>query len=48
MRAGSDLFEAGFSANKFKPEFKSHNRFGKRIDQVDFHPSYHLLMQTAI
>lgn len=48
MRAGSDLFEAGFSANKFKPEFKPHDRFGKRIDQVDFHPSYHLLMQTAI
>lgn len=48
MRAGSDLFEAGFAANKFKPEFKPHDRFGKRIDQVDFHPSYHLLMQTAI
>jgi len=48
IRAGSDLFEAGFLANKFKPEFKPHDRFGKRIDQVDFHPSYHLLMQTAI
>ncbi|EAT12731.1 DNA alkylation response protein [Bermanella marisrubri] len=48
QRVGSDLFEAGFAANKYKPEFKPHNRFGERIDQVDFHPSYHLLMQTAI
>ncbi|RLQ21043.1 DNA alkylation response protein [Seongchinamella sediminis] len=48
QRAGSDLFEAGFAANKYKPEFRSHNRFGERIDQVDFHPGYHLLMQTAI
>lgn len=47
-RVGSDLFEAGFAANKYKPEFKSHSRFGERIDQVDFHPSYHLLMDTAI
>lgn len=47
-RVGADLFDAGFAANKFKPEFKPHNRFGERIDQVDFHPSYHLLMKTAI
>ena len=47
-RVGGDLFEAGFAANKFKPEFKTHSRFGERIDQVDFHPSYHLLMQTAL
>ncbi|WP_396588723.1 acyl-CoA dehydrogenase family protein [Bermanella sp. R86510] len=48
QRVGSDLFEAGFAANKFKPEFKSHSRFGERIDQVDYHNAYHLLMQTAI
>lgn len=48
QRAGSDLFEAGFAANKYKPEFKPHNRFGERIDQVDFHPAYHQLMKTAI
>lgn len=47
-RTGTDLYEAGFAANKYKPEFKPHNRFGERIDQVDFHPSYHLLMQTAL
>ncbi|MGK0444698.1 MAG: putative acyl-CoA dehydrogenase [Bermanella sp.] len=48
QRVGGDLFEAGFAANKYKPEFKPHSRFGERIDQVDFHPAYHLLMETAI
>lgn len=47
-RVGTDLHDAGFAANKFKPEFKPHSRFGERIDQVDFHPAYHLLMRTAI
>lgn len=47
-RVGGDLLQAGFDANKFKPEFKPHNRFGERIDQVDFHPAYHQLMGAAI
>ena len=45
---GGTLAEAGFLANKYKPEFHSHDRFGNRIDEVRFHPAYHQLMQTAI
>ena len=45
---GGDLIEAGFLANKHLPEFQSHDRFGYRIDQVDYHPAYHQLMSTAI
>jgi putative acyl-CoA dehydrogenase len=29
------------------PQLKSHSRFGHRIDQVEFHPSYHALMTAA-
>ena len=47
-RAGGDLFAAGFAANKFKPEFVSHDRFGHRVDRVDYHPAYHALMRAAI
>lgn len=47
-RVGHDLLAAGFLANRHKPEFKTHNRFGHRIDQVDFHPAYHQLMQVAV
>jgi putative acyl-CoA dehydrogenase len=34
-------------ANVFTPQLKSHSRFGHRIDQVEFHPSYHALMASA-
>ncbi|SBS32541.1 Putative acyl-CoA dehydrogenase AidB [Marinomonas spartinae] len=47
-RVGGDLQQAGFLANKCLPELHTHNRFGERIDQVDYHPSYHQLMQHAI
>ncbi len=34
-------------ANVFTPQLKSHDRLGHRIDQVEFHPSYHVLMTAA-
>jgi len=47
-KVGHELLTAGFDANKFKPEFESHDRFGHRIDQVNYHPAYHQLMSAAI
>ena len=38
----------GFQANENKPCFKTHDRFGRRVDEVEFHPAYHQLMNTAI
>jgi len=35
-------------ANTFTPQLKTHSRFGHRIDQVEFHPSYHSLMAAAV
>ena len=34
-------------ANIHAPQFHSHDRFGRRIDEVEFHPSYHALMAAA-
>ena len=34
-------------ANTHSPELHSHDRFGRRIDEVEFHPSYHALMTLA-
>lgn len=31
-------------ANRHLPELRTHDRFGNRIDIVDFHPAYHELM----
>ncbi|MEO8298731.1 MAG: isovaleryl-CoA dehydrogenase [Burkholderiales bacterium] len=35
-------------ANAHKPQLHTHDRFGRRIDQVEFHPSYHALMASAM
>ncbi len=31
-------------ANRHLPELETHDRFGNRIDQVEFHPSWHALL----
>jgi putative acyl-CoA dehydrogenase len=46
--AGSELIPLGFQANQHKPVLKTHDRYGHRIDEVEFHPAYHRLMQVAI
>jgi putative acyl-CoA dehydrogenase len=47
--AGSaDMQRHARLANTFTPELKCHDRFGRRIDQVEFHPSYHALMAAAL
>ena len=43
----ADTIDLGFRANNNKPAFNTHDRFGHRIDEVDFHPSYHELMRVA-
>jgi putative acyl-CoA dehydrogenase len=35
-------------ANVHPPALHTHDRFGRRIDQVEFHPSYHALMAAAV
>ena len=43
----AEFIEHGRLANKFPPEFQTHDRFGQRIDEVEFHPSYHVLMAAG-
>ena len=38
----------GFQANANPPQLHTHDRFGNRIDEVEFHPAWHQLMQVAI
>ncbi len=45
---GSDRLQVlAAQANRFVPELHTHDRFGRRIDAVEFHPAYHELMTTA-
>ena len=38
----------GFQANDTPPRLRTHDRFGNRIDEVEFHPAWHELMKVAI
>jgi len=38
----------GFQANANPPQLRTHDRFGNRIDEVEFHPAWHRLMEVAI
>ncbi|MCW5750766.1 MAG: acyl-CoA dehydrogenase family protein [Alphaproteobacteria bacterium] len=35
-------------ANRHGPELRSHDRFGNRVDRIEFHPAWHELMTLAI
>jgi putative acyl-CoA dehydrogenase len=48
-RAGShEAQEWGRLANEFPPTLRTHDRYGNRIDEVEFHPSWHSLMTVAV
>jgi len=40
--------ERGRLANENPPRLRTHDRYGYRIDEVEFHPAWHDLMRTAI
>jgi putative acyl-CoA dehydrogenase len=35
-------------ANTFPPMLRTHDRYGNRIDEVEFHPAWHALLDVAI
>ena len=53
LRLGADLgreeiLALGELANVFDPTLRTHDRFGRRIDEVEFHPAYHELMAISM
>ena len=46
--AGSaEFLRHGFDANRYEPELRTHDRFGHRIDEVEFHPAWHTCCSTT-
>jgi len=43
-----DVLLAGRDANEFPPRLKAFDRFGHRVDEVEFHPAWHQLMSLGI
>ena len=42
-----ETLAAARDAHRHPPELRTHDRLGRRIDTVDFHPAYHELMSSA-
>jgi putative acyl-CoA dehydrogenase len=48
-RIGSEeVIRWGFQANENPPVLKTHDRFGNRIDEVEYHPAWHELMRLTM
>ncbi len=45
---GGEPLEWGRLANEHPPELHTHDRFGERIDEVEFHPAWHSLLRLAV
>ncbi|AKJ30823.1 acyl-CoA dehydrogenase [Caldimonas brevitalea] len=42
-----DVQELARLANRYPPELKTHDRYGHRVDWLEFHPAWHQLMDLA-
>ena len=45
---GDHAQEQGRLANENPPKLRTHDRYGHRVDEVEFHPAWHDLMNSAI
>jgi len=44
----AEMLQHAELANRFPPQLKIFDRYGQRIDEVEFHPSYHTLMHAGL
>ena len=43
-----EAVQLGFDANKFAPQLRTLDRYGHRLDEVEFHPAWHELLGLAV
>ncbi|WP_330184845.1 acyl-CoA dehydrogenase family protein [Nocardia sp. NBC_01503] len=48
LAGGFEAQEWGRLANAYPPVLHTHDRFGNRVDEVEFHPHWHDLMNVAV
>ncbi|HSV39331.1 MAG TPA: DNA alkylation response protein, partial [Nocardioidaceae bacterium] len=48
LAGSAEAQEWGRVAEKHPPVLTTHDRYGNRIDEVEFIPAYHSLMDTAV
>jgi putative acyl-CoA dehydrogenase len=48
LLGSGEPLEWGRLANAYPPVLRTHDRYGHRIDEVEFHPAWHDLMRTSV
>ncbi len=48
LAGSAEAQEWGRLANEHEPVLRTHDRYGNRIDEVEYHPAYHELMTVAV
>lgn len=48
LAGSADYYRTAAEANRNDPRLVTHDRYGNRADLVEFHPSWHSLMETAV
>jgi putative acyl-CoA dehydrogenase len=48
LMGSRDALAWGYQANRFPPLLRTHDRYGQRIDEVEFHPAWHELMRLGV
>ncbi|MDR2986319.1 MAG: acyl-CoA dehydrogenase family protein [Nocardiopsaceae bacterium] len=48
LAGSAEVMERARLANVHEPVLRTHDRYGNRIDEVEFHPAWHQLMATAV
>ncbi len=48
LAGSAEAQQWGEQANANPPVLKAYDRYGHRIDEVDYHPAYHRLMSTSV
>ena len=43
-----ETIQLGFDANKYPPSLRTLDRYGHRLDEVEFHPAWHELLAIAL
>jgi putative acyl-CoA dehydrogenase len=48
LAGSAEAREHGLLANQHPPRLTPYDRWGNRVDEVEFHPSWHWLMERAV
>ena len=43
-----ETIQQGYDANRFTPQLRTLDRYGHRLDEVEFHPAWHDLLELAL